>query len=79
MTSKLTLSLKKSIIEKAKLYAKDTNQSLSQMVEDYLYKITSEQNNIKDKELDKIRGIINLEDDFDIKKERSKYRKEKHG
>jgi hypothetical protein len=36
MNTKLTLSLKKSIIERDKRYAKGNNQSLSQIIESYL-------------------------------------------
>ena len=69
MNTKLTLSLKKSVIEKAKQYAKGNNQSLSQLIESYLEKITSGDPELGDSELDSIRGIISLPDDFDLKKE----------
>ncbi|MDA8693054.1 DUF6364 family protein [Saprospiraceae bacterium] len=78
MNTKLTLSLNKSIIEKAKLYAKGHNQSLSQFIESYLEKITSENPELGDPELDSIRGIIQLPADFDLKKETRKLRIEKH-
>ncbi len=79
MTTKLTLSLKKSVIEKAKLYAKGNNQSLSQIVESYLEKITSQKPELGDTELDSIRGIITLPNDFDLKSESRKLRIKKHG
>lgn len=79
MNAKLTLSLKKSIIEKAKEYAKGNNQSLSQIIESYLEKITSKTPEYGDPELDSIRGIISLPDDFDLKKESRALRIEKHG
>lgn len=79
MTKKLTLSLKKSVIEKAKLYAKDNNQSLSQIVESYLEKIVASDPVNGDAELDELRGIITLPDDFDVKAEIRKLRIKKHG
>ncbi len=79
MTTKLTLSLKKSVIEKAKRYAKGNNQSLSQIIESYLEKITSTEPELGDSELDSIRGIIKLPKDFDLKKESRKLRIKKHG
>jgi len=79
MNTKLTLSLKKSIIEKAKLYAKSSNQSLSQIVESYLEKLTSNKPKYGDDELDSIRGIIELPKDFKLKKELRKIREKKYG
>lgn len=79
MSSKLTLSLKKSVIEKAKRYAKGNNQSLSQIIESYLEKITSNDPELGDSELDSIRGIITLPKDFNLKKEIRKQRVKKHG
>lgn len=79
MTTKLTLSLKKSVIEKAKEYAKGNNQSLSQIIESYLEKIISQNTELGDSELDSIRGIIKLPEDFDLKKESRKLRINKHG
>lgn len=79
MTAKLTLSINKSVIEKAKRYAKGNNQSLSQIIESYLEKITSENATLGDPELDSIRGIIDLPKDFDLKKESRKLRVDKHG
>ncbi|MEM9544587.1 MAG: DUF6364 family protein [Bacteroidota bacterium] len=78
MNTKLTLSLKKSVIEKAKQYAKNSNQSLSQIIESYLEKITSNKPEYGDSELDMIRGIIQLPIDFELKKEIQKIRVEKH-
>jgi len=79
MSTKLTLSINKSIIEKAKQYAKRNNQSLSQIIESYLEKITSQHPEMGDPELDSIRGVINLPEDFDLKKEARQLRIKKHG
>jgi hypothetical protein len=43
MDTKLTLKLNKSIIDKAKEYAKGKNISLSKMIENYLQAITNKQ------------------------------------
>ena len=40
MNSKLTLTIEKSTIEKAKRYAKKTGRSLSDLIESYLVKLT---------------------------------------
>lgn len=79
MTTKLTLSLKKSVIERAKKYAKGNNQSLSQLIEAYLDKLTSDDPEYGDPELDTLRGIITLPKDFDLKRESRKLRIKKHG
>lgn len=72
MKTKLTLSLKKSVIEKAKKYAKGNNQSHSQIIESYLENITSHDPELGDSELDSIRGIIKLPKDFNLKEETRK-------
>lgn len=46
MTTKLTLSIEKETIDKAKKVAKLKNKSLSKMIEDYLNEIISNQNDI---------------------------------
>jgi len=79
MNTKLTLSLNKSIIERAKRYAKGNNQSLSQIIESYLEKITSLNPELGDPELDSIRGIIELPKDFNLKNEIRKLKFKKHG
>ncbi len=42
MNTKLTLTIEKEIIEKAKAYAKDKNRSLSDIIENYLKMLTKE-------------------------------------
>lgn len=42
MDAKLTLKLNQSVIEKAKKYASEKNQSLSRIIEAYLQSLTSE-------------------------------------
>lgn len=79
MNTKLTLSLKKSVIDRAKRYAKGSNQSLSQIIESYLEKITSQKPELGDSEMDSIRGVITLPKDFNLKEESRELRIKKHG
>lgn len=65
--SKVTLSIDKEIVTKAKLLAKKSNRSLSDIVERYLDKITQSEASTIDEELEKIRGIITVPEDFDEK------------
>tara|TARA_R110002072_G_scaffold96890_1_gene212958 strand:- start:10 stop:252 length:243 start_codon:yes stop_codon:yes gene_type:complete len=79
MTTKLTLTVEKSIIERAKLYAKNTGRSLSEIIETYLATIT--QDNTTDElspKLKKIVGVVSLPDDFDEKAELRKALEKKH-
>lgn len=75
METKLTLRLRKSVIEKAKKYANNQNISLSKMIEIYLDSVTAS----KGKEVEttplveSLSGVIELEPDFDYKKEYSNY------
>ena len=85
MNTKLTLSLEKEVIEKAKIYAKGTGRSLSEMVENYFKNLISksEKNNNESNDIDerlkKITGVVTLPDDFDIEKAKEEYHKEKYG
>ena len=85
MNTKLTLSLEKEVIEQAKIYAKGTGRSLSEMVENYFKSLVekSKKTQIEEDEIDprlkKITGIVTLPDDFDIKKAKEEYFREKYG
>lgn len=82
MNTKLTLSLEKEVIEQAKIYAKETGRSLSEMVESYFRNLTSKrESDYKDidPKIRKLIGRITLPDDFDIKKAKKEYYKEKYG
>lgn len=71
MQTKLTLTLEQSIIEQAKLYAKEKGRSLSELIENYL-KVVIDDNPQKIKlspSIKKLKGSIKLPDDFDYKKE----------
>ncbi len=79
MTTKLTLTVEKSIIERAKVYAKNTGRSLSEIIEKYLESITEEDGNQKtSSKLKKIIGAVSLPKDFDEEKELASYFEKKH-
>lgn len=78
MNTKLTLSIDKDIINRAKYFAKNSNRSLSEIIESYLDKITNAVNEDSDRELEKITGLISLPDNFDEKMEIRKILTEKH-
>lgn len=65
MTSKLTLTVEKSIIERAKSYAKNTGRSLSELIENYLDNITKDSNETElSPKLKRIVGAVHLPKDF---------------
>jgi hypothetical protein len=80
MTTKLTLTVEKEIIEKAKKYSAQTGRSLSKMIESYLESVV---NNSSNKEttlspkIKKLKGVVKLPADFDYKKETEKSVKQK--
>ncbi len=79
MTTKLTLSLEKSIIEKAKSFAKKSGKSLSELIENYLESITNDHGTEKPSlKLKKIVGSVKLPKDFDEDKEKRTYFEKKH-
>lgn len=79
MTTKLTLTVEKSIIERAKIYAKNTGRSLSELIENYLETITEDSGNQKiSPKLKKIIGAVTLPKDFDEEKELRSYLEKKH-
>lgn len=79
MTTKLTLTIEKSIKEKARFYAKKTGRSLSELIESYLDNITQEENNTQlSPKLRKLLGSVNLPTDFDEKRELRSAIEKKH-
>jgi formiminotetrahydrofolate cyclodeaminase len=79
MTTKLTLTVEKSVIERAKSYAKNTGRSLSELIENYLETITQESSDEKiSPKLKKIVGAVKLPKNFDEEKELSSYFEKKH-
>ena len=81
MNTKLTLNLNKASIDKAKKYAKKHNQSLSILVEKY-FNLISEKENPDEIEISpnvlELSGIINLDEDFDVKSEYGKHLENKY-
>ncbi len=79
MNTKLTLTVEKSIIEKAKSYAKHTGRSLSELIENYLETITQVETQQKmSPKLKKIVGAVKLPKNFDEEKELRSYFEKKH-
>jgi hypothetical protein len=79
MTTKLTLTVERSVIEKAKTYAKQTGRSLSEIIEAYLQSITAENENLQPSEkLKSIIGSVKLPDDFNEEEELKNYFEKKH-
>lgn len=82
MNTKLTLTLEREVIEKAKQYAKQKGRSLSDMIENYLKAVL-------EKELamvtdippliQSLKGAFKASDDMDYKQELSKQLAKKYG
>ena len=75
MDTKLTLKLNEDIIEKAKEYAKLKKTSLSDLIENYLQKLTSDKKskNTITPLVKSLSGIISLPEDYDDKKDYTDY------
>jgi len=73
--SKLTLSIEKRLIEKSKVFARETGRSLSELVSVYLESLVSDENGKRtsSKKLDKLIGSLQAPQDFDEKKELEDY------
>lgn len=80
MDKKLTLSLDKSIIESAKDYAKLNNISLSKLIESYLTTLTKPKRSSTEITplVESLSGVINLDEDFDVKDAYTNYLIEKY-
>lgn len=81
MSTKLTLTIEKSIIQKAKKYAKERERSLSDIIENYLKLITEDQTaeEIEITPLVKsLRGSFKASKDFDYKEELTKALSDKY-
>lgn len=81
MNVKLTLNLNKDVIERAKEYARDKNQSLSSLVQNY-FLFLSEKQKVDDIEISpnvkELTGVIKLDPKFDIKEEYGSHIQEKY-
>lgn len=73
MNTKLTLTIEREIIERAKNYAKGKNRSLSDIIENYLKILTKEERSNKRKKLnpavESLKGSFKMPKDMDYKKE----------
>ncbi len=83
MNTKLTLSIEKSVIEKAKQYAIKKERSLSDLIENYLKALTiNESEKITDDDLaptvKSLRGSFKMPKNFDYKKELTEILAEKY-
>jgi hypothetical protein len=80
MTTKLTLTVEESTIQKAKSYARSTGRSLSELIENYLETLTEEHkdNDQLSPKLKKIAGTVKLPVDFDEKRELNAYFENRH-
>lgn len=79
MNTKLTLTVEKDIIERAKVYAKNSGKSLSELIENYLENLTHANNNQKvSPRLKKLVGAVKLPKKFDEEKELRNYFERKH-
>jgi hypothetical protein len=75
MDTKLTLKLNEDIIAKAKEYAKSRKTSLSDLIENYLQKITTDKNNNRTITplVKSLSGVISLPKDADDKEDYTDY------
>ena len=80
MDKKLTLKLDGDVIESAKTYAVQHNESVSGMVEKYLKALTENSKNenmIQSKNIISMSGIINIPDKYDEKNDYREYKASK--
>lgn len=81
MDTKLTLNIKKRVVNRAKIYAKKQGRSLSDLIENYLMAVTSNEKIDEDEFMSKIspeiRELVGIASkvpkDFDYKKEVEDY------
>ena len=73
MNTKLTLTIEQKIIEKAKVYAKQKNRSLSDLIENYLKILTdkepADQENDLSPAVESLKGSFKPPKNFDYKKQ----------
>ncbi|AFU69538.1 hypothetical protein P700755_002820 [Psychroflexus torquis ATCC 700755] len=82
MNTKLTLTIEREIIERAKKYAKEKNRSLSDLIENYLKILTKEEHIQKEKMLNPVvkslKGSFKTSKKLDYKKELNNRLEEKY-
>lgn len=81
MNTKLTLTIDQSVIERAKKYARQKERSLSDLIENYLKALTTEEISKQDElspTVKSLKGSFKMPKDFDYKKELSERLTEKY-
>jgi len=82
MNTKLTLTIEKEIIERAKNYAKEKNRSLSNIIENYLKTLTKEEPKQKSNKLspivESLKGSFKMPKNMNYRKELGKRLEEKY-
>lgn len=83
MNTKLTLTIEQSVIEKAKKYARQKERSLSDLIENYLKALTTEEMNKRSEDelsstVKNLKGSFKMPKDFDYKKELTERLSEKY-
>lgn len=81
MNTKLTLTIDQSVIERAKKYARKKERSLSDLIENYLKALTTEESSKQDElspTVKSLKGSFKMPKDFDYKKELSERLTEKY-
>jgi F0F1-type ATP synthase membrane subunit b/b' len=82
MNTKLTLTIEREIIERAKKYAKEKNRSLSDLIENYLKILTKDERKQKEKTLnpvvESLKGSFKTPKKLDYKKELKNRLEEKY-
>ena len=81
MTTKLTLTIEQEVIKTAKSYAQEKGRSLSELIENYLKTLVSNDKNIDDlsPRVKRLVGSVKLPIDFDYKKTLEQEISKKHG
>ncbi len=82
MDTKLTLRLDDSVIERAKVYARNHKVSLSKMIETYLDSLTTQKHQAKNiiitPLVESLSGVIDAPEDLDYKNEYRDYLEKKY-
>ncbi len=80
METKLTLRLKKKVIDQAKKYANDHETSLSKLIENYLSAITTEPKSIEKISplVQSLSGVVQMSENEDPKRTYQEHLKEKY-
>jgi len=78
MTTKLTLTMEQEVIERAKIFARNSGRSLSGLIEEYLDIITRDTNREQlSPKLRQLLGAVKLPEGFDDKEEQRSYLEQK--